>query len=82
MRYLTRLAEKRMEEPKNDILSELMTEQVKRGNISKEDAVQTAFLLLVAGNATMVNMIALVSAHHLPATASTISSSNSERHIH
>ncbi|KAK4247548.1 cytochrome P450 [Corynascus novoguineensis] len=59
VRYLTRLAEKRMEEPRNDIVSELMTEHVKKGNISKEDAVQTAFLLLVAGNATMVNMIAL-----------------------
>ncbi|EGU72895.1 uncharacterized protein FOBCDRAFT_241490 [Fusarium oxysporum Fo47] len=30
------------------------------GNIEKADAVQISFLLLVAGNATMVNMIALI----------------------
>lgn len=37
-----------------------MTEQVKTGKLDTADAVQMAFLLLVAGNATMVNMIALV----------------------
>lgn len=61
LRYLTELVEKRVEEPKDDLVSRLATEQVKTGNLSKEDAVQMAFLLLVAGNATMVNMIALVS---------------------
>ncbi|KAI8401354.1 hypothetical protein FOFC_18223, partial [Fusarium oxysporum] len=40
-------------------LDKLCTEQVKPGNIEKADAVQISFLLLVAGNATMVNMIAL-----------------------
>jgi nitric oxide reductase len=54
-----------MEEPKNDIVSQLVTEQVKKGNLDKADAVQMAFLLLVAGNATMVNMISLVSAFDL-----------------
>ncbi len=62
LRYLTELADKRGKEPKDDILSQLMTEQVKKGNLDKADAVQVAFLLLVAGNATMVNMISLVSA--------------------
>lgn len=62
LRYLTELADKRGKEPKDDILSQLMTEQVKTGNLDKADAVQVAFLLLVAGNATMVNMISLVSA--------------------
>ncbi len=62
IRYLTELADKRGKEPKDDIISQLMTEQVKTGNLDKADAVQIAFLLLVAGNATMVNMIALVSA--------------------
>ncbi|KAI0004405.1 cytochrome P450 55A2 [Xylariaceae sp. FL0662B] len=57
--YLADLVEKRMVEPKDDIISALVTEQVKLGNIEKADAVQIAFLLLVAGNATMVNMIAL-----------------------
>lgn len=50
-----------MQEPKDDLISKLVVEQVKPGHLAKEDAVQTAFLLLVAGNATMVNMIALVS---------------------
>jgi Cytochrome P450 len=58
---LSDLADKRAKEPKNDIISQLMKEQVEQGKLSKEDAVQMAFLLLVAGNATMVNMIALVS---------------------
>jgi nitric oxide reductase len=30
------------------------------GNIQRDDAIQMAFLMLVAGNATMVNMINLV----------------------
>lgn len=58
--YILSLVEKRLEEPKDDLISKLCTEQVKPGNIEKSDAVQIAFLLLVAGNATMVNMIALV----------------------
>jgi nitric oxide reductase len=49
-----------MKHPMDDLISKLVTEQVKPGHIEKEDAVQIAFLLLVAGNATMVNMIALV----------------------
>ncbi|KAK2667175.1 Cytochrome P450, B-class, partial [Fusarium oxysporum f. sp. vasinfectum] len=57
--YLAGLVDKRLEEPKDDLISKLCTEQVKPGNIEKSDAVQIAFLLLVAGNATMVNMIAL-----------------------
>ncbi|AEO68221.1 4b72ec53-8c48-4fb7-868a-96bdfe2182ab [Thermothielavioides terrestris] len=59
LRYLTRLAEQRAKEPKDDLVSQLMIEQVKKGNLEQADAVQMAFLLLVAGNATMVNMIAL-----------------------
>jgi len=49
-----------MEEPKDDLISELVVHQLKPGHIEKSDAIQIAFLLLVAGNATMVNMIALV----------------------
>ncbi|EAQ83472.1 hypothetical protein CHGG_09876 [Chaetomium globosum CBS 148.51] len=59
IRYLTVLTNKRLEEPKNDIVSQLATNYVKTGKLEKADAVQMAFLLLVAGNATMVNMIAL-----------------------
>jgi cytochrome P450 len=36
------------------------SKQLNPGHIEKSDAVQIAFLLLVAGNATMVNMINLV----------------------
>ncbi|KAH6887490.1 cytochrome P450 55A3 [Thelonectria olida] len=59
LNYLANLVDKRLEEPKDDLISKLVVEQLKLGNIEKSDAVQIAFLLLVAGNATMVNMIAL-----------------------
>ncbi|KAK4068160.1 hypothetical protein Trihar35433_6720 [Trichoderma harzianum] len=57
--YLAKLVDQRIQEPKDDLISKLVVEQVKPGNIERADAVQIAFLLLVAGNATMVNMIAL-----------------------
>lgn len=59
--YLSDLVDKRIAEPTDDLISRLVVEQVKPGHLEKADAVQIAFLLLVAGNATMVNMIALVS---------------------
>ncbi|KAL2278191.1 hypothetical protein FJTKL_14610 [Diaporthe vaccinii] len=57
--YLTNLVDKRSAQPKEDLISRLVVEQLRPGHIEKTDAVQIAFLLLVAGNATMVNMIAL-----------------------
>jgi nitric oxide reductase len=51
-----------MAKPKDDLVSHLVVNEIKPGHLSKTDAVQVAFLLLVAGNATMVNMIGLVSA--------------------
>ncbi|OCK74386.1 cytochrome P450 55A1 [Lepidopterella palustris CBS 459.81] len=57
--YIGKLVDARSKEPKNDLVSKLVVEQVKPGNIEKQDAVQIAFLMLVAGNATMVNMINL-----------------------
>jgi nitric oxide reductase len=57
--YLAHLVDKRSEEAEEDLISKLVSEQVKPGHLSKEDAVQIAFLLLVAGNATMVTMINL-----------------------
>lgn len=57
--YLAKLVDARSAEPKNDLISKLCTEQLAPGHIEKSDAVQIAFLLLVAGNATMVNMINL-----------------------
>ena len=61
LRYIGDLVDKRTQEQKDDLISLLVAEQIKPGKLSKEDAVQMAFLLLVAGNATMVNMISLVS---------------------
>jgi len=42
-----------------DILSRLILEQRRRGELTQDALVQVAFLLLVAGNATAVSMIAL-----------------------
>ncbi|KAK3385503.1 cytochrome P450 [Podospora didyma] len=57
--YLAQLVDKRMQKPENDLITNLVENQVKQGTLDKAEAVQIAFLLLVAGNATMVNMIAL-----------------------
>ncbi|XWW96314.1 hypothetical protein V2A60_004287 [Cordyceps javanica] len=57
--YLGRLVDERVTEPRDDIISHLAVNYYKPGVISKADVVQNAFLLLVAGNATMVNMITL-----------------------
>ncbi|KAG8417529.1 hypothetical protein J3458_005026 [Metarhizium acridum] len=59
LNYIGTLVDKRLAEPKNDLISELVVNQVSKGVIDKSDAVQIAFLLLVAGNATLVNMINL-----------------------
>ncbi|KZL65281.1 cytochrome P450 55A1, partial [Colletotrichum tofieldiae] len=58
--YLAKLVDQRSIEPKDDLISKLVVEQLRPGHIEKSDAVQIAFLILVAGNATMVNMIALL----------------------
>ncbi|EON66399.1 cytochrome P450 55A3 [Coniosporium apollinis CBS 100218] len=57
--YIGKMVDQRMEDPKDDLISKLVIDQIKPGNIDRTDAVQIAFLLLVAGNATMVNMINL-----------------------
>lgn len=61
LNYLGSLVDARSKEPKDDLISKLCVEQLSKGTLTKADAVQVAFLLLVAGNATMVNMINLVS---------------------
>ncbi|KAL2353328.1 cytochrome P450 55A1 [Cryomyces antarcticus] len=57
--YIGNLVDQRREKPEDDLISKLVVEQLIPGHIEKSDAVQMAFLLLVAGNATMVNMINL-----------------------
>lgn len=59
LEYLANLVDLRTAQPEDDLISELVVSQVQPGHLSASDAVQIAFLLLVAGNATMVNMISL-----------------------
>jgi fungal nitric oxide reductase len=51
--------EKKEKEPSNDIVSRLAVEQVRQGKLTHDELVAMVFLLLVAGNATTANMIAL-----------------------
>ncbi|KAH6712785.1 cytochrome P450 55A2 [Leptodontidium sp. MPI-SDFR-AT-0119] len=57
--YMDSLVTARLSEPKGDLISLLVKEQLIPGHLTQADVVQIAFLLLVAGNATMVSMIAL-----------------------
>jgi fungal nitric oxide reductase len=49
----------RLETPQDDLISLLVTTKPIPGNLTKDDVTSIAFLLLVAGNATMVSMIGL-----------------------
>ncbi|MCJ1425039.1 hypothetical protein MMC29_002927 [Sticta canariensis] len=65
--YLGDLVDQRVAKPLDDLISKLVVEQLILlftiqlipGHIGKSDATQMAFLILVAGNATMVSMINL-----------------------
>lgn len=57
--YLGDLVDQRVAKPLDDLISRLVVEQLIPGHIEKSDATQMAFLMLVAGNATMVSMINL-----------------------
>lgn len=64
--YLTKLVEKQADavvsgagKENTDMISVLVREQLLPGHIELEDLVQVVFLLLVAGNATTVSMVAL-----------------------
>ncbi|KAL2820434.1 cytochrome P450 55A2 [Aspergillus granulosus] len=59
LKYLDELVDKRATDLKDDLISTLISEQLNKGALERLDVVQIAFLLLVAGNATMVNMINL-----------------------
>ncbi|KAE8420954.1 cytochrome P450 [Aspergillus pseudocaelatus] len=59
LEYLEKLVDRRTANPGKDVISTLVKEQLKPGHLEKLDVVQIAFLLLVAGNATVVSMIAL-----------------------
>ncbi|EHK98453.1 putative Cytochrome 55A3 [Glarea lozoyensis 74030] len=57
--YIDALVDKRLQKSENDLISLLVDNQLKAGRLQKADVTQIAFLLLVAGNATMISMIAL-----------------------
>jgi nitric oxide reductase len=60
--YFAKFIAKKIEspEPSNDVIGSLVANELANGQLDKEDVVQISFLLLVAGNLTMINMIALV----------------------
>ena len=57
--YLAKLVDRRTDKPQNDLISRLVIEQVKPGHLTRDEAVHMVFLLLVAGNATLTNMICI-----------------------
>ncbi|WP_127126184.1 cytochrome P450 [Georgenia sp. SYP-B2076] len=56
--YFAELAEARRREPRDDMLSGLVTDDGPEGRMSQDEVLSTAVLLLVAGHETTVNMIA------------------------
>ncbi|HEY4452732.1 MAG TPA: cytochrome P450, partial [Pseudonocardiaceae bacterium] len=57
--YLADLLSAKDREPGDDLLSRLVVDQVRPGNLTLKQAADTALLLLVAGHETTANMIAL-----------------------
>jgi nitric oxide reductase len=60
--YMTKLVDKRISkpgDPKNDLVSKLVIEQYKPGKIGGDDIQSLAYLVLVAGNAAVINSITL-----------------------
>ena len=56
--YLDVLIGEKIEQPADDLLTEL-TERIKAGELSRDEAAQMGVLMLVAGHETTANMIAL-----------------------
>ncbi|OJK02307.1 hypothetical protein ASPACDRAFT_58639 [Aspergillus aculeatus ATCC 16872] len=59
LEYSDRLLDQKIANPGDDLISSLAKEQLERGNLERQDVVQLSFLILVAGNLTMINMISL-----------------------
>ena len=57
--YFQQLIASRRAEPRNDMLSVLSTAEIDGARLTDEDLLNFAFLLLVAGNETTRNLIAL-----------------------
>ena len=54
-----KLVEQRIDNLQDDLVSKPVKEQYQQGNLSKEDIVNLAFLVLIAGNAAYLNSIGL-----------------------
>ncbi|MFE9449933.1 cytochrome P450 [Streptomyces sp. NPDC006739] len=57
--YLHRLCEEKEREPKDDLISRLITDHVLTGELAREDLVPLVRLVLIAGYETTTNQIAL-----------------------
>ncbi len=58
MRYLRRLVERRRTDPRDDLITALIWAEEAGDKLSKDELLAMAFLLLVAGHETTVNLIA------------------------
>ncbi|KAL8786596.1 MAG: hypothetical protein Q9195_008153 [Heterodermia aff. obscurata] len=58
-KYMSTLVDKKIEVPGKDLISRLVVDQYKTGNLDKEDFDNLVFLILVAGNAAVTNSIAM-----------------------
>ncbi|KAJ3078019.1 hypothetical protein HK102_004794 [Quaeritorhiza haematococci] len=57
--YIRKLVDQKEKNPGDHIVSRLIVDQLRNGNLDKEDIVQISFLLFVAGNATVAGTIAM-----------------------
>jgi cytochrome P450 len=57
--YLDRLIGAKLDEPADDLLSQLAVERVRTGELTRHELARMGMLLLVAGHETTANMIAL-----------------------
>jgi cytochrome P450 len=57
VRYLRRLVERRRVDPEEDLITALIRAEEESDNLSKDEILAMAFLLLVAGHETTVNLI-------------------------
>lgn len=57
--YMSGLVKDKIKQPGDDIISKLVVEQLKPGNLSEHDVTTLAFLVLTAGNAALINSIGL-----------------------
>ena len=60
--YMSRLIDERIEKPgrpQDDLISRLVVEQYKPGNLDREDLINLVYMVLIAGNSAIQNSIAL-----------------------